>query len=260
MDNIKFFLLDMDGTIYLSDTLIDGAKDFLQKIKDSGRKYVFMTNNSSKNLTLYKEKLNKLGIEASEEDFFSSGSATITYINNLKKNANVFLLGTESLEQQFTSNGINLVKTRNQDIDYVVLGFDTTLTYEKIWIACDYIHDGVPFIATHPDLNCPLAGGKQMPDTGSMTKMFEAATGVSPMVIGKPNKGVVDAIINKFGCKKEEMAIVGDRLYTDIQMAINSDIKSVLVLSGETKQEDYDNSEIEPTYVFDSVKNIIEKL
>lgn len=260
MKDIKFFLLDMDGTIYLSDTLIDGAKKFLRKIKDSGRNYVFLTNNSSKNLTMYKEKLNRLGIDANEDDFFTSGSATITYINSIKQNAKIFLLGTKALEEQFIDNGISLVKSRNEVVDFVVLGFDTTLTYEKIWIACDYINAGVEFVATHPDLNCPLEGGKKMPDTGSMIKMFEAATGVSPKIIGKPNKGVVDAVIKKYGYKKEELAIVGDRLYTDIQMAINSEIDSILVLSGETKLDDYKNSTIKPTYVFNSVKEIIDKL
>lgn len=260
LDKIKCFLLDMDGTIYLGDELIPGAMDFIKRIKESGRSYVFMTNNSSKNIELYQEKLKKLGIEATKEEFFTSGSATITYINQLKKNANVYLMGTVALEQQFTDAGINLVKERDMSVDYVVLGFDTTLTYEKIWTACDYILDGVEFIATHPDLNCPLAGGKQMPDTGSMIKMFEAATGVSPKIIGKPNKGVVEVLMKKFGYTQEELVMVGDRLYTDVQMGINSGIDSILVLSGETKKEDYENSDVEPTHMFESVKDITKYL
>ena len=260
IDKIKCFLLDMDGTIYLGDQLIPGALEFLKRIKETGREYVFLTNNSSKNIELYQQKLKKLGIDATKEEFFTSGSATISYINQLKKNSNVFLMGTESLEQQFTDSGITLVRERDKDVDFVVLGFDTTLTYEKIWIACDYILAGVPFIATHPDLNCPLAGGKQMPDTGSMIRMFEAATGVSPLVLGKPNKGVVDVLMQKTGYKQEELVMVGDRLYTDVQMGINSGISSFLVLSGETKRLDYEESSIEPTGVFDSVDDITKLL
>jgi len=247
----------MDGTLYLGDELIPGAKDFLRRIKESGNSYVFMTNNSSKNIDLYKQKMTGLGIEATSEEFFTSGSATISYINQEKQNAKVFLMGTEALEQQFDDGGISLIKERNQEIDFVVLGFDTTLTYEKIWIACDYILNGVKFIATHPDLNCPLAGGKQMPDTGSMIKLFEAATGVSPMIIGKPNKGVVEVLMKKLGYAKDDLIMVGDRLYTDIQMGINSGIDSILVLSGETTRSEYEKNSIKPTYVFNSVADII---
>ncbi len=260
LERIKCFLLDMDGTIYLGNDLIPGAKEFLQKIKESGRDYIFMTNNSSKNIELYQQKMKGLGVDAEKEEFFTSGSATISYINQRKENANVYLLGTEALEQQFTDAGVRLETERDKKIDYVVLGFDTTLTYDKIWTACDYILDGVEFIATHPDLNCPLAGGKQMPDTGSMIKMFEAATGVSPKIIGKPNKGVIEVLMKKFGYSKEELVMVGDRLYTDIQMGINSGIDSILVLSGETKREDYENNLIEPTHVFDSVDGITKHL
>lgn len=250
----------MDGTIYLGDALIEGAKDFLNKIKASGKKYIFMTNNSSKNIELYQEKLRKFGIDASKEEFFTSGSATITYINQQKENANVYLMGTEALESQFEAGNIKLVKERDKEVDFVVLGFDTTLDYDKIWTACDYIHEGVEFIATHPDLNCPLEDGKQMPDTGAMIKMFEAATGVSPKIIGKPNRGVVEALMKQFGYQKDDLVMVGDRLYTDIQMGINSSIDSVLVLSGETKKETLSGSHIEPTYVFDSVNDIIDYL
>ena len=156
LKDIKCYLLDMDGTIYLGNELIDGAKEFLEKLKEKNIRYIFLTNNSSKNKDKYVEKLNKLGIEAHREDVFSSGEATTIYLSKKKKGAKVFLLGTKDLEDEFEKAGFELVRERNKDIDFVVLGFDTTLTYEKLWIACEYIANGVEYIATHPDFNCPL--------------------------------------------------------------------------------------------------------
>ena len=149
-------------------------------------------------------------------------------------------------------------KERHQDIDYVVLGFDTTLPYEKLWGACEYIYEGVDYIATHPDFNCPLPNGKFMPDAGAMAALIEASTGETPKVIGKPNKEIINSISSKYGFKKEDMVIIGDRLYTDIKMGENAGISSILVYSGETKESDYKNSKIRADYSFDSVKDIIE--
>ena len=149
-------------------------------------------------------------------------------------------------------------RERHRDIDYVVLGFDTTLTYEKLWAACEYVSEGVEYIATHPDFNCPLPNDKFMPDAGAMAALIEASTGKTPLVIGKPNKEVVESIASKYNLNKEDMAMVGDRLYTDIMMGINAGITSVLVYSGETKEEDYKNSEIRADYVFNSVKDMIQ--
>ena len=142
LKDIKCYLLDMDGTIYLGNELIDGAKEFLEKLKEKNIRYIFLTNNSSKNKDKYVEKLNKLGIEAHREDVFSSGEATTIYLSKKKKGAKVFLLGTKDLEDEFEKAGFELVRERNKDIDFVVLGFDTTLTYEKLWIDCEYIANG----------------------------------------------------------------------------------------------------------------------
>jgi HAD superfamily hydrolase (TIGR01457 family) len=257
---IKCFVLDMDGTIYLSNKLIDGALEFLDKLTEQSKKFLFLTNNSSKNRKAYKEKLAKLGCFVEEDMVFTSGEATTIYLNKIKTGAKVFLLGNEYLEEEFEDNGFVLIKDRSETPDFVVLGFDTTLTYNKIWIACDHIVNGVPFIATHPDINCPLAGGKYMPDTGAMIKMFEASTGISPLVIGKPNKQVVDSIIEKYSLERDELAMVGDRLYTDVKLGINSEIVSILVLSGETTKSDLEKSDFKPDYVFDSVKEIKEAI
>lgn len=254
------FLLDMDGTIYLGDELIDGAKQFLDTIKKRGKRYIFLTNNSSKNKEIYVDKLNYLGVDAIEEEVFTSGEATTMYLKKEKEGAKIYLLGTKALEEEFEREGFILEKERNKDIDYVVLGFDTTLTYEKLWGACEYISEGVEYIATHPDFNCPLPNDKFMPDAGAMAAFIEASTGKTPKVIGKPNKEIVESIALKYGLNKDDMAIVGDRLYTDIKTGENADIVSVLVYSGETKKEDYKNSETKADYEFNSVKEMIELL
>jgi len=252
------YLLDMDGTIYLGDELIDGSKKFLETIKQKGKRYIFLTNNSSKNKEAYVGKLNNLGIPASEEEVFTSGEATTMYLKKEKPGAKVYLLGTKALEDEFIRAGFILEKERHKDIDYVVLGFDTTLTYEKLWGACEYISEGVEYIATHPDFNCPLANDKFMPDAGAMAALIEASTGKTPKVIGKPNKEVVESIASKYGLNKEDMVIVGDRLYTDIKTGENAGIVSVLVYSGETKEEDYRKSETRADYVFNSAKDMID--
>lgn len=263
MQNLKeksVYLLDMDGTIYLGDELIDGAKEFLAKLKEEGKRYIFLTNNSSKSKDIYVEKLNKLGIEASEEEVFTSGEATTMYLKSQKQGARVYLLGTKALEEEFKKAGFILEPNRNKDIDYVVLGFDTTLTYEKLWGACEYISEGVEYIATHPDFNCPLANDKFMPDAGAMAAFIEASTGRTPKVIGKPNKEIIESIASKYSLDKEDMVMVGDRLYTDIKTGENAGITSILVYSGETKEEDYKISETRADYVFDSIKDVIELL
>lgn len=254
------FILDMDGTIYLGDELIPGAKEFLMTIKDKGKRYIFLTNNSSKNKDIYVKKLSKLGINALPEEIFTSGEATTMYLKEEKKGARIYLLGTRALEEEFQREGFILEKERHKDIDYVVLGFDTTLTYEKIWGACEYISEGVEYIATHPDFNCPLPNGKFMPDAGAMAALIEASTGKTPKVIGKPNKDIIESISSKYGLNKEDMIIVGDRLYTDIKMGENADVETVLVYSGETKESDYKNSKLEANYTFNSVKDMIEAI
>lgn len=251
------FLLDMDGTIYLGDKLIDGALEFLKKIKSINKKYIFLTNNSSKNKLSYVEKLNNLGINASLDDIFTSGEATTIYLKNKLPNGKVFLLGTKELEDEFINEGFEIVKERNKDVDFVVLGFDTTLTYEKLWIACEYISEGVDYIATHPDFNCPLPEGKFMPDAGAMAAFIEASTGISPTVIGKPNKEMVNALLEKYSVNFEDVVMVGDRLYTDIKMGEVSNISTVLVYSGETTRQMYKNSKIQADWEFDSVKDMI---
>jgi HAD superfamily hydrolase (TIGR01457 family) len=256
---IKCFLLDMDGTIYLGDDLIEGAKDFLQKLKNHNIRYVFLTNNSSKDKESYIKKLSNLNIDAEEEEVFSSGDATIHYLRKNTSYNKIFLLGTPALKRSFEKEGFEIITEKDQDIDCVVLGFDTTLTYDKLWAACDYVKKA-PYIATHPDFVCPLEDNKNMPDIGAMIAFIKAATGKEPIIIGKPYEHMLNAIMDIYKYDKKEMAMVGDRLYTDIKMGFDLGVQSVLVLSGETSMEDYEKSHIKATYVMDSVKDIIKYL
>ncbi len=263
MKNIKdveCFLLDMDGTFYLGDKLIDGSLAFLDTLKKQNKEFIFLTNNSSKNRYAYQKKLAIMGCEVEPQRVFSSGEATTIYLRSRKQGAKIFLLGTPLLEEEFSKAGFELIKDRKTKPDFVVLGFDTTLTYEKLWIACDLIRDGVEYIATHPDFNCPLEDDKFMPDTGAMIELIYASTGKRPYVVGKPNKTIIESLCAKYGYDKSKVAMVGDRLYTDIKTGENAGITSILVLSGETNLEDYEESEINADFVFESLKNIDEEL
>lgn len=248
-DKTKYFIIDMDGTFYLDGNLIDGATDFLEKVQSIGKDFYFFTNNSSNNTAVCKEKLSKMGCAVSEDKIIISSHVTISYLQKEHPGKTVFLLGNERLTKDFESAGITLT---DENPDIVVLGFDTTLTYEKLWKACNYIRRGALYIATHPDKNCPTADGF-MPDTGSMMALIEASTGKSPLVMGKPNSFTVNYLCDKLNCLPEELCFIGDRLETDILIGQKHDIPSVLVLTGVTSLEDYEQSEIRATVVEESL-------
>jgi len=253
---IKCFLLDMDGTIYLGDKLLPRAKEFIEYLRVSDRNFLFLTNNSSKDKESYANKLNHLGVICNADDILTSGEATCSYLKLLKLSARVFLMGTPELEKEFKKWGFVLT---DEKPDYVVLGFDKTLTYEKLSTACTLIRNGVPFIATHPDFNCPTENG-YIPDCGAMIEFIKAATGVLPKVIGKPNKEIIESAFRKRDYALNEYAIVGDRLYTDIAAGNNAGVCSILVLSGEATLADAEKSEVKPFFIAKNVAEILECL
>jgi 4-nitrophenyl phosphatase len=256
LKSIKCYMLDMDGTFYLGDRLLPGSLDFMDYLARNKLDYLFLTNNSSKDRNKYSEKIRRLGFIVDDAKIFTSGEATTIYLRKHTKFQKVFLLGTESLENEFTQAGFDLEKEKP---DAVVLGFDTTLTYEKIWKACDLIREGVPYIATHPDLNCPTDVGF-MPDIGSFIAMIDASTGRKPdAIIGKPFNHIVNAVVEKTGYQLNEIAMVGDRLYTDIALG-KAGISTILVLSGETKSEDLKTSEFIPDIVGNDLGDLIVQL
>ena len=254
--DIRLFLLDMDGTVYLGSRLLPGSLDFLRYLGETGRDHLFLTNNSSRNADYYAQKLTKLGWPAQPGEILTSGEATALYLGGMKPSARIYLLGTPDLETEFAAHGFVLT---DENPDYVVLGFDMTLTYDKLVRACDLVRGGVPFIATHPDLNCPTESG-YIPDCGAMTALITASTGVTPKVIGKPNREIIDAMFRKKPVRRDQVAMVGDRLYTDIVMGHNAGVTSVLVLSGEAKEADIPAAPVKPDHVAGGLGALYEAL
>lgn len=256
LKNIKCFVLDLDGTVYRGDNIIEGVDDFFKTIADKNIDYVFLTNDSAKDSKRIKEKLDKLGCNVDEEKIYTSGAATVSYINKIKPKAKVYVVGTPSLEEEFLKSGFWLVEDRDDIPDFVIVGLDKTLTFDKVCLACHYIFNGAEYIATHPDMTCPVEGGERIPDIGAILKMIEITTGKYPLIVGKPEKHIVNELLKKYKLDKKEIAIVGDRLTTDIKAGINSGIKTILVLSGDTDEELCKKSNIKPDYIFPSLKEI----
>lgn len=247
------FLFDLDGTVYLGDQLLPGARELLDFLEERSRAYFFLTNNSSRSREDYVKKLAGYGLNTPAERIFSSGMATAIYLRDQKPGARIYLVGTPSLEEEFRSYGFDLV---DEDPDYAVLGFDTTLTYQKIWKLCDLVVEGVPYIATHPDINCPTPDGF-MPDIGAMMAMIASSTGKhADLIVGKPHRPMIEAIVSVTGYQPEQLTMVGDRLYTDIAMGA-AGIQTVLVLSGETKREDIPGAPHQPDLVCENLGELL---
>lgn len=254
LNDIDCFALDMDGTIYLGEQWIEGAKEFLEEIQRVGKKYVFLTNNSSKSPEVYVEKLRRMGLETGVDRIITSGQAAISYLLRNYPGKKVFLLGNDLLKAQFEKEGIVLDDEKPQAI---VTAFDTTLDYGKLCKACDFVRQGLPYIATHPDYNCPTESGF-IPDIGAIHAFIHASTGRYPdCIIGKPNGAIIDYLMERVSVERERTAMVGDRLYTDIAAGKNNGLTGILVLSGEATLDDVRESEIKPDLIFHSVKEII---
>ncbi len=247
-DGVRGFLLDMDGTIYLSDHLLPGAITFLEVTRAAGLPVLFLSNNSSKNRATYQAKMAGFGVDVPLEQFLTSGDATAQYMLTLTlPGTRLAVFGTPDLEATFREAGFVLDM---DDPAYVVLGFDTTVDYAKLARLCNLVRAGLPYIATHPDFNCPVAGG-YIPDIGAIMALVEASTGRrADIVIGKPNRPILDMAAACLNLPLELLCMVGDRLYTDIAMGQTAPIKTALVLSGETRAEDVPGSLFQPDYVF----------
>jgi HAD superfamily hydrolase (TIGR01450 family) len=258
LGRIRAFALDMDGTTYLGGRLLPGAADFVAINRGRGTPCVFLTNNSSRSRREYLDKLTRLGLAVGDGDVMTSGEATIRYLHRERPGARVFLVATPSFEEEVRSAGIALAPAAGADV--AVLAFDTTLTFAKLADLCDAVRRGVPFVATHPDVNCPVDGG-YIPDVGSFLACIEASTGRRPdMVVGKPGPLMVAALSEKLSLPPADIAYVGDRLYTDVAMARSSGMLAVLVLSGETSLSDLDSSPHRPDLVVDGLAEVVRLL
>ena len=260
LKSIQLYLFDMDGTLYLGDRLFEFTRELLDTLKATGRRYLFMTNNSSKSVEDYIKKLEKLGIPALKEDFLTSSQATAWYLQKHHPGKTLYVCGTRSLQRELRQAGF----TVTQDVEKtqcIVMGFDTELTFRKLQDVCYLLstRGDIPYIATNPDYVCPTEFGS-VPDCGSVCDMVFNATGKRPVVIGKPSPLMPELAMDKTGFSKEETAVVGDRIYTDIKSGLNAGIAGILVMSGETTREILDESPDKPDLVLEDASEILKAI
>lgn len=262
MKNKKLYLFDLDGTLILGDQLIDGAKEKLEEIKKAGKKFIFFTNNSSRTKKEYIEKFKNMGIDIDENEIVTAGYTLGRYLQKEKKVSSVYVVGTESFKNILRDMGIEVVESPEKKngkylIDYVIVGLDSELNYEKIKIACKLLtQKDIGYLAANPDMAYPVEDGVFLPDCGSICKMLEYAVKRVPRYFGKPYKEILDYSLEIGGVSKDETVIVGDRLYTDIACGCNNGCDTILVLTGEASREEGEKSECRPTLILDSVKDI----
>lgn len=260
---IRHVALDMDGTIYLGSKLFPWTKGFLQKLTDNGIGYSFLTNNPTRSLDDYVKKLAGMGIEATREEVYTTAVATIDNIKtHFPEAKRLFVLGTPSMIGEFEAAGFEMCADSADDRpDVLVVAFDTTLVYPRLCRAAWWASQGVPYIATNPDRVCPTDQPVILVDCGSICACIEHATGRKPdIVIGKPNPDMLRGIMDRYGYRPDEIAMCGDRIYTDVAMARNAGALGVLVLSGETTLDTAVNSDPQPPITAENVDTFADLL
>ena len=255
LSDIDLFVLDMDGTFYLSEDIIPGSPEFLKAVTDTGRRWMFFTNNSSKDKQLYIDKLARMNCHITEADILTSGDITIEFLKANRSGRSVYVMGTEPLVSSFKNAGIDVRQELTDTADIVVVAFDMSLTYAKLEHACTLIRNGAEYIATHPDINCPVKGGF-IPDCGAFIAAINLSTGSAPRILGKPYPETADMIASVSGVPKKRIAFVGDRLYTDVACGVNNQAKGILVLSGETGIDAVADSPVQPDLIYDRLYDI----
>lgn len=248
LDQLRHLALDLDGTLYLGGRLFPWTPPFLRALSEMGIGRTFFTNNSSRSTRQYIQKLQSMGIDATERDLFSSTHCTLNYLRQERPELHrLFILGTPALREEFVENGFEEVgesADRIDEPDAVIIGFDMTLTYPRLCRAAWWIAQGKPYIATHPDRICPTDEATVLVDCGSICRMLTSATGREPdIVLGKPDPRMLRGVMARHHLEPCELAVVGDRIYTDMAMAEGAGAISILVLSGEaTAQEAHEAS------------------
>ncbi len=263
LSKIRHFALDMDGTLYLGDKLFPWTQGFLAKLREKGIGYTFLTNNPTKSVADYLQKLKNLGIEATEDNMLTTSLAAIDYLKSTYPQARrLFMLGTPSMVEQFLKAGYEACADDPDDRpDALVVAFDTTLTYSRLCRAAWWAKQGIPYVATNPDRVCPTDQPTVLVDCGSLQRCIEEATGRKPdIVLGKPDPTMLLELMKKHGLAPDEIAMVGDRIYTDTTMARNAGAVGILVLSGETTAEVAAASPNPPDFVFANVGEIADKI
>jgi len=252
----------MDGTIYIDDHLIKGAVEFMKLLKRKGSMRFFFTNNSSNTRKEYFHKLRGFGINISEEEIITSNRITAAYLKEHYPKARIMYMGNFETAKEIKDMGLNIIppysRNLSSKIDVAVIAYDTGINYEKISVFSHFLNQKIPYIATHPDTNCPSKNG-MIPDVGSFIAMFERSTGRKPdVILGKPSSTILDYVFKKEGIEKNEAVFIGDRLYTDIKMANDTDVASILVLSGESQLDDVEKYDYSPDLIVDSLLDLYE--
>lgn len=246
---VKCFLLDMDGTICLDNDVFDGAVDAVERMKERGH-VLFLTNNSSKSAMSYVEKLNRMGFNVTKENIYTSAMATVSYLKREHAGKKIFMFANADTKKEFMDGGII---SEEEHPDLIVIAYDTTFCYDRLEKLCNFIRDGVPFICTHDDINCPTVAGYK-PDVGSYLALIEKSTGKKPLTVcGKPYKVMGECIKEKFSLCPDEIAMFGDRLATDIKFGAVNGFVTTLVLTGEATRAQAEESGIAIDFIFPSI-------
>ena len=246
------YLLDLDGTVYLGKRLITGAAEAIESLRARGRRIVFLTNKPLYSRQEYAKKLATFGIPAKEDDVISSSYVLARYLANRAPGARVYVIGEPPLLAELEQAGLSLCEDPER-IEYVIAAFDRAFAYRKLNIGFQAIRRGAHFVATNPDRTCPVDGG-ELPDAAGVIAALEATTGKQiEVVAGKPSPHIVSAALNRLGVPREQCAVVGDRLETDIQMAKAAGLTAILTLTGITSRADLVSSNIEPDYVIENI-------
>lgn len=264
LEQCNAIVCDLDGTLYLDGVPLPGAHEFLHAVLESGRKLFYFTNNTSKSRKTYLQRLQALQFPVSDAQIITSADCADSYLRRHDLYPNIYLVGNQDLYSDFKERGYVCMteqQVKQEKPQAVVLGFDTELTYKKIHTCYDLVIQDIPFIATHADTLCPVTRTTFKPDVGSFISLFETAThGKTPIIAGKPTQEAVNAIAERAATSPEQVAFIGDRLYTDIRMADQYNLVGVLVLSGETTLEMAKASADRPRIIVDSVTDLIDSL
>lgn len=260
IEKMKLYLFDMDGTLYLGDQLCDFTIELLAQIRRTGGQYMFMTNNSSRSVADYVKRLGGFGIQTTPEDFMNASQATAHYLHKHHEGKRLYVCGTESLKEELRGEGF-AVTTNLDEVDCIVMGFDTELTYQKLRDVSYLLstRPELPYIATNLDLACPTDFGR-MPDCGSICGMIYNATGKKPIVIGKPSPLMPELAMAKLGISKEETCVVGDWIDSDVKSGLNAGCVGILLMSGNTTPEILAQSPVKPHLVLESAREILDVL
>ena len=258
LENIKSkagFIIDMDGVIYHGNILLPGVTDFLQWLEESRKKYLFLTNSSERTPKELHEKLKRLGIDVGEEHFYTSALATASFLANQKPNGSAYIIGDAGLIHALYSVGYTV---NNVSPDYVVVGDTHSYNFEKVELAVNLVIGGAKLIGTNSDISGPVEVGIT-PSTKALIAPIEIASGKKAYYVGKPNPLMMRSALKRLGVKREDAIVIGDRMDTDIRCGLESEIDTLLVLSGITKRSEIDNFPYRPRYVLNGVIDLVKK-